>query len=413
MGENTVEKKKGQGKAKKILLVLLIILAAVIAINYERLFRLHHVITMFEPEVIAENFRSVGEDFDENIVMKGPDEYKFRRDIKKLPETYLSKGKEKNVQNFIKDTDTTGLVVVKGDTILFEEYYNGNNEVSKAIAWSVTKSFVSALFGIAVAEGKIKSIEDSVTDYLPELKESGYNGVRIKDVLQMSSGIAFDEDYADFNSDINRMGRYFALNLPFDDFIKTLKPGRKPGTFNLYVSMDTQVLGMIIAKATGEKLSDYLSEKIWKPVGMESDAIWIIDSDGMEAAFGGLCAVLRDYARFGRLYLDGGNWNGKQIVPEDWVKDSITPDAAHLMPGKRDTADSSMGYGYQWWIPEGGEGDFMAIGVYGQAIYISPKDNIVIARTAAYDEYDEKWEEMEFESIDFFRSIAKQMGAKN
>jgi len=209
------------------------------------------------------------------------------------------------------------------------------------------------------------------------------------------------------------MGRYFALNLPFDDFIKTLKPGRKPGTFNLYVSMDTQVLGMIIAKATGEKLSDYLSEKIWKPVGMESDAIWIIDSDGMEAAFGGLCAVLRDYARFGRLYLDGGNWNGKQIVPEDWVKDSITPDAAHLMPGKRDTADSSMGYGYQWWIPEGGEGDFMAIGVYGQAIYISPKDNIVIARTAAYDEYDEKWEEMEFESIDFFRSIAKQMGAKN
>jgi hypothetical protein len=205
------------------------------------------------------------------------------------------------------------------------------------------------------------------------------------------------------------MGRYFAFNIPFDDFITTLKSDRKPGTFNRYVSMDTQVLGMIIVAVTGENLATYLAKKIWKPIGMESDAWWIIDSDGMEAAFGGLCAVLRDYARFGRLYLNKGNWNGKSLVPAAWVKDSITPDAPHLMAGKRDNAESSMGYGYQWWIPAGNEGDFMAIGVYGQAIYISPPNRIVIARTAAYEKYNEKWEAMESESIDFFRAIANNI----
>jgi CubicO group peptidase (beta-lactamase class C family) len=143
---------------------------------------------------------------------------------------------------------------------------------------------------------------------------------------------------------------------------------------------------------------------------MEYDAIWIIDSDGMEAAFGGLCAALRDYARFGRLYLHQGNWNGAQIVPAQWVKDSVTPDAPHLMPGKRKNSDSIMGYGYQWWIPENSDGDFMAIGIYGQAIYVSPKDNIVIARSAAYADYDNDGEQMEIESAEFFRAIARNIG---
>jgi CubicO group peptidase (beta-lactamase class C family) len=405
-----VKKKKTGRTILKVLAVVLAVLVIAGAFNYKRIARLYHAVTLFDADKVVENFRSIGDKFASRTIHHGNDIFKFKYDLKKLPETYTYKGKVKDTKAFIDHTWTTGLVVVKDDTILFEDYYLGNTQESKTIAWSVTKSFNSALFGIAISEGKIKSIEQTVTDYLPELKASGYNGVRIKDVLQMSSGVKFDENYGDFNSDINRMGRYFALNIPLSKFVASLKSDTKPGTFNHYVSMDTQVLGMIIVAATGRNLSEYMEEKLWKPLGMEYDAIWIIDSDGMEAAFGGLCAALRDYARFGRLYLHQGNWNGAQIVPAQWVKDSVTPDAPHLMPGKRKNSDSIMGYGYQWWIPENSDGDFMAIGIYGQAIYVSPRDNIVIARSAAYADYDNDGEQMEIESAEFFRAIAKNIG---
>jgi CubicO group peptidase (beta-lactamase class C family) len=297
---------------------------------------------------------------------------------------------------------------------LYENYDRGNTESSRAIAWSVSKSVLSALFGIAVSQGKIASLDDPVAQYVPELRDSGYGLVRLKDVLQMSSGIAFNEDYGDFNSDINAMGRYFALDLPLQNFVSGLKNGRKPGTFNHYVSMDTQVLGMVLAKATGRTIADLTEEQLWKPLGMEADAAWLIDGAGMEATFGGLNAVLRDYARFGRLYLHQGNWNGVQVVPADWVRASVTPDAPHLMPGKRDSSSWVLGYGYQWWVPgdlgaPGTQGDFLAIGIYGQAIYVSPATGIVIARTAAYQNYNKDGDAMELESIEFFRSLAAQM----
>jgi CubicO group peptidase (beta-lactamase class C family) len=174
--------------------------------------------------------------------------------------------------------------------------------------------------------------------------------------------------------------------------------------------MDTQVLGMILRNSTKKSLSQYAEEKLWKPLGMESDALFLIDSDGMEASFCGLNVVLRDYARFGRLYLKNGNWNGTQVVPAAWVKASVTPDAPHLMPGKRANSSWVLGYGYQWWIPENPDGDFLAIGIYGQAVYIYPKYNIVIAKTSAYPEYNKDGDDMEIESIEMFRAIAKGMG---
>ncbi|MFA5323924.1 MAG: serine hydrolase [Smithella sp.] len=352
----------------------------------------------------------MGDKFDSRTIHHGLDIFTFKKEIKKLPDEYIFNGQKRNVNAFIEHTDTTGLIVIKDDTILFEKYYRGNTESSKAISWSVAKSFVSALFGIAVSEGYIKDINQPVTDYLPSLKNSGYNGVSIKNVLQMSSGVRFNEDYSDFNSDINRMGRYFALNMPFTDFVASLKAERKPGTFNHYVSMDTQVLGMIIREATGKNLSEYAQEKLWKPLGMESDAQWLTDSSGMEAAFAGLNVMLRDYARFGRLYLKQGNWNGKQIVPEAWCKASVTPDAPHLMPGKRPDASWVLGYGYQWWIPENPDGDYLAIGIYGQAIYVYPRYNIVIAKTSAYVDYNKDGFDMEIESIEMFRAIARDLG---
>jgi CubicO group peptidase (beta-lactamase class C family) len=399
------------GKLKKYLLrgTLILVAAAVIAgaLNYNRLVRLNRAVSLFNEDEIDENFRSMDRLFDSTVVKSGESIHRFSYDLKDLPQHYTYKGEKKKTADFIESTHTTGLIVLKDNTIKFEKYYRGNSESSRAISWSVSKSIVSALFGIAVQEGHIKSIEDTVTDYVPYLKGSGYDGVRIKDVLQMSSGIRFNEDYGDFNSDINRMGRDFALNRPLKNFIASLKSDRKPGTYNHYVSMDTQVLGMIIVAATGKSLTEYTEEKLWKPLGMEADAAWLADSEGMETAFGGFNAVLRDYARFGRLFLKKGKWDKRQIVPEKWVKDSTTPDAPHLMPGENPASGWVLGYGYQWWIPENPDGEFMAIGIYGQAIYIYPRYNIVIVKTSAYPDYNAEGSAMELESIEFFRAIAK------
>ncbi|MEN6422818.1 MAG: serine hydrolase, partial [Smithella sp.] len=208
------EKVKSKSVPKKILItfgIILGILIIALLLNFERIQRLYRVINLFNPDIIVQNFRTMGDKFDSRTIHRGGDVFTFKRDIKKLPDGYTFKGKNRRVNSFIEHTGTTGLIVIKDDTILFEQYYRGNTESSKAISWSVAKSFVSALFGIAVAEGYIKDINQPVTDYLPSLKSSGYNGVSIKNVLQMSSGVRFNEDYGDFNSDINRMGRYFAL----------------------------------------------------------------------------------------------------------------------------------------------------------------------------------------------------------
>ena len=406
------ESKPKSRKSKIILKVALILLAIILVagiFNYKRLVRLYTAITLFEAAVIEENFRSMGELFDARIVEKGNETFQFKYDLKELPEYYSYNGELKKVSDFVGQSHTTGLIVLKGDTVVYEEYFRGNTEASQVISWSVAKSIVSALFGIAIDEGAISDIDQEVTEYLPELKGSGYDGVRIKDVLQMSSGVRFNEDYADFNSDINRMGRVFALNSPLGKFVASLEAEREPGTYNQYVSMDTQVLGMIIAEATGKNISQYTEEKLWRPVGMEADAYWLVDSEGVEGAFGFFNAVLRDYARFGLLYLNMGRLNDRQIVPAEWITASVIPDAPHLMPGENPYSSWTLGYGYQWWIPEGEDGDYLAIGIYGQAIYVNPAYNTVIARTAAYIDYDLDGDDMELESIEFFRAIAREM----
>ncbi len=354
--------------------------------------RLWKTMTLFNEKDIVENFRNMSSFINYREIHKGKETFEFIKDDQALPETFEYKGKVIRVSDILSRTMTTGFIVIKNDRILFEKYYLGNTEDSLHISWSVGKSFVSSLMGIALEEGAIKSIHDPVTDYAPELKASGYNGVSIKDVLQMSSGVRFNEDYGAFNSDINRMGRTIALGASINAFAASLESERNPGEYNHYVSMDTQVLGMVIAKATGQTLSRYLEEKVWKKIGMQSNARWLIDDTGMELAFGTLNVTLKDYARFGRLYLNNGNWNGEQVVPEAWVKASVTPDAPHLMPGDNPLSAYLFGYGYQWWIPENPKGDFMGLGVYGQCIYVNPLKGIIIVKNSAYPEWTEDME---------------------
>lgn len=325
-----------------------------------------------------------------------------------LPESFSIPSQTFNTDEYLENTGTQGLMVVQNDTLVFENYHNGQEEDTRHISWSVAKSFISALFGIAMEEGKIKSIEQKVEEYLPELKGSGYEGVRIKDVLQMSTGVKFNEDYADENSDINRWFRAFALGDSQDEFAATLVNEIPPGTRNHYVSINTHVLGMIIVKATGKSLTEYLEEKIWKKIGMEHDAFWVSDNQDMEMALGGLNATLRDYAKLGQLFLHEGNWKGEQIVPKAWVKASLTPDAPHLMPDNSEGAEPNFGYGYQWWIPNGNEGEFMAIGVFHQLIYINPTTKTVIVKTSANPNFLDASSiySDELVSVELFRKIA-------
>lgn len=392
-------------------LAALIGIAALVVVLFFRQesYQLYKVLTFFDKDNISENFRGVKDIFSTTTVPKPEQSVPFvvSNSPYQLIENFQLKDSTIDTKAFLDHTLTDALLIIQHDTIRYEYYSNGFTESDHHISWSMSKSVISALFGIAIGEGKIKSIEETVTDYLPDFGGTGYDKVRIKDLLQMSSGVGFNEDYGDFNSDINIMGRYFALGMPMADFAKSLKREREPGTYNHYVSIDTQVLGMILKKATGQTISEYMKEKLWSQIGAEAEAFWIVDKTGMEFALGGLNITARDYAKLGQLFLDTGRWQGRQVVPREWVLASITPDAPHVMPGKRESAALRDGYGFQWWIPEGSTGEFNAQGIYDQFIYVDPHADMVIVKLSSNyhfkNDKNRKYHELE---IALLRKIA-------
>ena len=392
-------------------LAALIGIAALVVVLFFRQesYQLYKVLTFFDKDNISENFRGVKDIFSTTTVPKPEQSVPFVVSYSpyQLIENFQLKDSTIDTKAFLDHTLTDALLIIQHDTIRYEYYSNGFTESDHHISWSMSKSVISALFGIAIGEGKIKSIEETVTDYLPDFAGTGYDKVRIKDLLQMSSGVGFNEDYGDFNSDINIMGRYFALGMPMSDFAKSLKREREPGTYNHYVSIDTQVLGMILKKATGQTISEYMKEKLWSQIGAEAEAFWIVDKTGMEFALGGLNITARDYAKLGQLFLDTGRWQGRQVVPREWVLASITPDAPHVMPGKRESAALRDGYGFQWWIPEGSTGEFNAQGIYDQFIYVDPQVDMVIVKLSSNyhfkNDKNRKYHELE---IALLRKIA-------
>jgi CubicO group peptidase (beta-lactamase class C family) len=326
-----------------------------------------------------------------------------------LPEHFGFAGATLDTAAFLATTDTTGLIVVKDGAVVYERYFRGATPSTRSIAWSVSKSFASALVGIAVAEGSITSVEDPVTKYVPTLAGSAYEGVRIKDVLQMSSGARWNEDYTDPKSDVNRFGRAIALGGSLDALAGSLTREFPPGTYHRYNTMDTQVLGMVLRSATGDSLTHLLSTRLWNPLGMQDPAYYLTDRDGVEFAAGGLNASLRDCAKFGLLYAEGGAWHGRQLVPAGWVHDSITPDAPQLLPGRRSTSAETWGYGYQWWIPDLA-GGVSAVGIFNQFIYVNAAEHLVIAKASANHAYgtghgDDETTDHEAAHIALFRAI--------
>mgnify|MGYP001942352269 CR=1 FL=1 len=305
----------------------------------------------------------------------------------KLPSTFKFQDQSFSTLDYLDSSYTQGFLVIQDDNIVYENYWRGQKRDSKHISWSVAKSFTSALIGIAMEEGDIKRLDRTVDSFAPILKGSGYEGVNLEDVLEMSSGIGFDETYSDPESDISRWWGGFIRGESQDEFAATLQRELEPGTFNRYISINTHVLGMVLVSATGKSVTDYMQEKLWQPLGMEYDAYWLADGNGMEMVLGGLNATLRDYAKLGQLYLHKGKFKGKQIVPEDWIEKSVNPKKEHLLPGSKNSGSPEFGYGYQWWIPDGDEGEMMAIGVFNQYIYINPNTQTVIVKNSANKNY--------------------------
>ena len=394
-----------------IVSVLILILLVTVIIYFPTLKRLHHVMNLFDENKIVENFRTVKEYFPVKKLTRSPNPtiYPKAQNIP-LPKSFMLEGKEVDTQWFLEGSKTTGLIVLQNDSITFENYYLGNTESTNNISWSLAKSFISALFGIAIDEGHIKDLSETVETYVPSLKGSGYEGVQIKDVLQMSSGIGFNEDYGDFYSDINRWGRAFALGKSQNDFAASLKRERTPGTYHHYVSMDTHVIAMILTNATKKSITQYMQEKLWNPMGMEYEAFWVMDNSGMEVAFGGLNTTLRDFAKLGTLYLNKGKWRDQQLISEEWIKASTTPDAPHLIPGENPNSAHDFGYGFQWWIPESNKGEFIGQGVYNQTIYVNPSSRTVIVKLSANDKFNDKTyiPSQHEAALEFFRAIVQE-----
>ena len=360
--------------------------------------------SLFSDKTRVENFRNFHTLFPAEPINAGERVWDFSRDSRDLPEYFEFEGNKKNIQAFLDETWTTGLVVARGERILFEEYFKDYNEESLPTSFSLAKSVISGLIGIAIERGYIGSVEDRVDTYLPEFRGTAYGAVSLQNLLTMSSGIGFDENYESFTSDINLLPiRVFGFRHRLPDLLKDLPKIQEPGTYNEYISSNTIVLGLILQEATGVSVSQFLEETIWKPAGMEATAYWNTDTHGYTLAHAFLSARLRDFLRFGRIYIKGGMAQGQQIIPEWWIKESIYRPEPHLQPGENPLSHWTFGYGYQWWIPENPEGDYTGIGIWGQYIYIHPGYDVVIVKTSADYDFDVR----DHETIALFLTLAR------
>lgn len=359
--------------------------------------------TLFSEGRRIENFRAMDGVFPYREVPRSGEVWAFARNPQPLPETYVFEGQPRSLAAFLHETVTTGLLVVHDGGITHEEYRLGADETSPFTSWSMAKSVLSALIGIALDEGHIASLDDPLEGYVPALAGSGYEGVTIKQALTMSSGVAFDENYDDTFSDVNQLFISLAIGTPLEETLAALERAREPGTYNDYISSDSVALGLALEAATGMSAEDYLATRVWGPMGAEADAFWSTGRVGPVLPFCCLNATLRDYARFGRLYLEGGARQETQVVPTGWVAASTEPGAPHLEPGDNPASFWTFGYGYHWWVPEEPQGDYLAIGIWGQYIYVDPARDVIIVKTSADPDFDDR----DHESVAMFRAIAR------
>lgn len=402
----TKERKIGYMKKKKLFCKVTVGVAAVIGVVClcfgKKIKILYTSLNSFKDENLAHTFQHTPEIQPTKKIGKGTDTFEFvKEDNAALVDGFRFEDTFYSSEKFMNDTKTSAMLVIKDDVIKYEKYFLGGNEDTLFSSNSMGKSFVSALMGIAVSEGYVESVEDPIGKYIPEFAGTEMENIPIRACLQMASGIHFNED-----TDMSGFSMRTLMGKPAMKVISKYGMQEQPYTYRRYLSINTEILGQVIKNATGRSLAEYMEEKLWKKIGAAHDAHWTL-SNGTELAMGGLSVSLRDYARFARLYLNEGSYEGKQILEKQWIQDSMDISAKYSKPGANHDAYNAIGYGYQWWIPEGDKGEFMAIGVYGQWIYVNPANRVIIVKLSADPNFMEKGYELKH--VELFRAIAQEI----
>jgi CubicO group peptidase (beta-lactamase class C family) len=307
----------------------------------------------------------------------------LKRAAAEIAPVYHYDGRQKPIADYLNTHPVTGLLIARGDTILFEHYQYARSDQDRLLSNSMAKTITALLVGIAASEGAIRSIDDTAATYVPELAGTEYGATSLRALLRMSSGVAFSETYRPDDDIIafhkallgnNAVGAIAALRQ-----INTRDA--PPNTRFSYASSETEVLGLVVSRAVHMPLADYLATRIWQKLGAESDAAWAIDSTGHEVAYCCFIATLRDWARLGLMLANDGAWNGQQIVPRQWLLDATSLDAtagSYL----RNTIAQFWGYGYQVWLLPGERRMFLLLGISGQALFVDPESKLIMVQTA-------------------------------
>jgi CubicO group peptidase (beta-lactamase class C family) len=316
---------------------------------------------------------------------------------------YEYQGQTFTLEDYLARNPAIGLLVARGDTILVERYQYARHDRHRFMSWSMAKTVTGMLIGIAIAEGRIRSVDDVAAAYVPALTDTEYGRTSLRHLLQMSSGVRFVEEYSGkddialLSDDTYRQRGFGGVEALMQFNVRAAPPGTK----FYYASAETQVLGFVLRNATGRSVADYLQEKIWEPMGAEADATWLIDRAGQEAAWCCINAVLRDYARLGLLLAHDGNRRGRQIIPAAWIKE-----ATIVRPGQPQPTTGR--YGYQVWLLGGERRMFVLRGIRGQAIYVDPASRLVMVHTAVQRQARDIAGIREMNA--FWRSLVQQLG---
>jgi len=354
------------------------------------------------PDLQVNTFRNIDRLFPTRLVAAGDRPFPLPAAKNELQNfRFVSGGREYDLYDFLSLNRVSGLLVVKAGTVVFERYFLGNTRHTRWMSMSVVKSMTSTLIGMAIRDGHIRSLDDPLTDYLPLFEGTAYDGVTVEHLLQMASGVAWNETYTDATSDRRAMLEAQISGQPgaILRLMAKLDRAAPPGNRWNYSTGETQLAAALVAAAAGKPVAEYLSEKIWIPFGMETDATWWLESpDGLEIGGSGLSATLRDYARFGLFMLGGGLVGGRPTLPESWIRRATT---AQTIGGE------SVDYGYMWWPLA--EGAYTAAGIFGQFVYVHPDSELVVALWSAQPKPVGM---ATIDEVDFFAALTRVLEAR-
>lgn len=389
-----------------------ILLYRLVRLDFTGIARLSRVNTMFDADKIVRNFISIRELFlFKDVPIDTSTPAPLPKHTAKIPADFLCDTQTLSLADWQKQRSVCAMIVLKDGNQVYEDYFHNTTASDRRISWSVSKSFLSVTVGTLFDQGQLPDLNTKIGKIVPNLRASAYGDATLRNVLQMASGVAFNEDYLDFHSDINRMGRIIGTGGSMDKFAAEMtEQAWDSGRYCHYVSVDTHVLGMVARSVSGQPLADLMRKNVFEKLGMEQSPYFITDGLAEPFILGGLNLTTRDYARFGLMLAQGGEIGGNRIVSQDWITQSTSQSAPPRDPARAALPDGVLGYGYQWWLPpNAADGEYFAIGIYGQYIYIDTAQQVVIAINSADRNFKDGDGKITLNNLAVFRQISASL----